>query len=59
MKKETTYHVVINTGLLERWSKEFPDIESARKEVKRLEEDTTFKNSTFKAIKRTVIEEDI
>lgn len=59
MKKEITYLVVINTGTTERMTKEFPNEESALLEVERLKNDTSFNKATFKAIRRTIIEETI
>ena len=59
MKKEITYLVVINTGVLERMTKEFPNEESALLEVERLKNETSFNEATFKAIRRTVVEETI
>lgn len=59
MKKEITYLVVINTGIMERMTKEFPNKESALLEVERLKNETSFNEATFKAIRRTVVEETI
>lgn len=59
MEKEITYHVIINRGTTGRWTKEFPSRESALLEVERLKNDTSFNKVTFKAIKKTVIEETI
>ena len=59
VKKEVTYLVVINIEIIERMTKEFPDEKSALLEVERLKTDTSFNEATFKAIRRTVIEETI
>lgn len=57
MKKEVTYLVVINIGITERMAKEFPNEKSALLEVERLKTDTNFNEATFKAIRRTIVEE--
>lgn len=59
MQKEITYFVVINTGITERMTKEFSNEELALAELERLKNDTNFNKATFKAIKRTVVEETI
>lgn len=57
--KTIKYFVVITTGILNRMSREFPDAKSAKEEVLRLTEEDGFEKHKVRAVKRTLIEEDI